>query len=70
METQPSPHFTLNVEDLKKIGVGAGIALGGALLTYFTTVVTNTDFGEWTPVVTAGWSVFVNIVRKYFRETK
>lgn len=50
--------------DIKKIGVGAGIAVAGALLTYLTQVVTDMDLGEWTPIVVAVWSIIVNALRK------
>lgn len=56
--------FTLGNTDLKKIGKGALIAVIGALLTYFTTVVTNTNFGLWTPAVVAFWSIFTNTAWK------
>ena len=50
--------------DFKKIGIGAGIAMTGALLTYLTQVVGGLDLGEWTPIVVAVWSIIVNALRK------
>lgn len=60
-----SYRFTLNKEDLKKIAIGAGIALAGALLTYITETITSVDFGEWTPIVVAIWSILANAARKF-----
>lgn len=64
MET--SKKFRLNNEDLKKIGKGLLIAIGGAVMTYLSEVVLKTDFGAYTPVIVATWSVIVNIGNKYF----
>jgi|LakMenE01Jun11ns_1017448.scaffolds.fasta_scaffold9940899_2 hypothetical protein len=63
-----SKRFTLNREDLKKIGKGAIIAVLGALLTYLSKEITNMDFGEYTAVVMAFWSVFTNIAWKYLEQ--
>lgn len=63
-----SKQFTLNKEDLLKIGKGALIAMAGVLLTYLSTVVTQTDFGTWTPLVTAGWAVVVNTATKFLSD--
>lgn len=57
--------YKLNQEDLKKIGVGALVAVVGALLTYFSETIASVDFGDLTPVVMALWSVVANIVRKF-----
>jgi len=64
-----SVQYTLAKSDLQKIAVGAGIAIGGALLTYLSSVVANTDFGVYTPIVTAAWAVVVNVARKYITVT-
>lgn len=60
-----SKRFKLNLVDLKKIGVGALIAIIGAALTYGSEIITEVDFGVYTPMVMASWSVLVNIVRKF-----
>lgn len=60
-----SKQYTLNTFDWKKILIGSGIAATGAVLTYGTSLVANTNFGEWTPVVVAAWSIVANIVRKW-----
>ena len=57
--------YTLNTTDLKKIGTGAMVATIGALLTYLTQVITQIDFGQWTPIVVAVYGVLANIVRKF-----
>ena len=51
--------------DWKKVGKGALIAVGGALLTYFSTWIAGTDFGAYTPIVVAGWGIIVNVAHKY-----
>jgi hypothetical protein len=57
--------FSLNVADWLKIGKGALIASAGAGLTYLSANVMGTDFGMYTPVVVAGWSIFVNLAKKF-----
>lgn len=59
-----SKRFRLNKEDLIKILIGLCIAMAGAGLTYLTDIIANVDFGEYTPMAVAGWSVIVNLVRK------
>lgn len=63
-----SNRFSLNAYDLKKVGIGLLVALAGAALTYFSEVITQIDFGSWTPIVVAGFSVLANIVRKWISE--
>lgn len=48
---------------IKKILKGAAIAGAGAVLTYLTEAITGADFGPWTAVVVAGFSVVVNALR-------
>lgn len=60
--------YTLCKEDAKKIGKGAVIAILGALLTYLSEVIVDVDFGQYTPIVMAIWSVLVNIVRKWVKK--
>lgn len=60
-----SPSFSVNGEDLKKLGKGLLIACAGAALTYGSEWVSGTDFGVWTPIVAAGWAVAANFVRKF-----
>ncbi len=47
-----------------KLYRGAAIAVAGTLLTYLTSYVTQTDFGQWTPAVVACWSVVANALRQ------
>jgi hypothetical protein len=56
--------YSLKREDLVKLGTGLGIALTGAALTYISQVITQVEFGAYTPVVVALWSVFANVIRK------
>lgn len=60
-----SKAFSFKGIDWAKVGRGALVAVAGALLTYGTTFVTGTDFGSYTPIVVAAWSVVVNVGRKY-----
>lgn len=62
-----SRKFALNGTDWKSIGVGACIALGGALLTYFAdSVIPAINVGsQWTPLVVSLLSVAVNVGRKW-----
>lgn len=60
-----SRKYALSVTDLKAIGRGALMAVGGALLTYISSVITATDFGMYTPTVVALWSIILNTARKY-----
>jgi hypothetical protein len=62
--------YSLNKKDMKKVGKGAGIALGGALLTYIAQVVPNIDFGEFTPLIVAFASILVNFGLKYCTKTE
>jgi hypothetical protein len=60
-----SKKFALNREDISSIGKGLLVACGGAAITYLSEVILKMDFGSYTPLVVALWSVVVNIVRKY-----
>lgn len=60
-----SKKYQLNKRDLLKIGNGALIALGGAILTYVASTVGNIDFGASTPIVVAVASILVNAGRKF-----
>lgn len=60
-----SKQYSLNIEDFKKILVGALIAIAGAFLTYLLQVVGQIDFGTYTPLVVALSSIAINAARKY-----
>jgi len=65
-----SARFWLSQYDWKKIGRGAIIATVGALLTYVTEQIPGFDFGEYTPMVVAFWSIFSNAIWKFMSNTK
>jgi len=65
-----SPKYSLTFDDAGKIGKGLLIAIAGAALTYLTEQIPNVNFGEWTPIVVAFWSVVVNLIRKWINETR
>lgn len=64
-----SEKYSLVSEDLKRIGVGALVAVGGALITYLADTIPNVDFGVYTPVIVALNSILLNSLRKYLTET-
>lgn len=57
--------FSFKGINWKKVGMGAIVAMTGALLTYITQWVTSSDFGDYTPLVMAVWSIAANIGRKW-----
>jgi hypothetical protein len=61
---KPSERYDLNKDDLKKILIGAGVAMAGALLTYAAETVGQVDFGDMTPYVVAFTSIAINVARK------
>jgi hypothetical protein len=65
MENKIIPSFKIDKEGIKKVGRGAIIAGLGAFLTYGAENLLKLDFGEWTPLVVAGLSVFINFLRKW-----
>lgn len=64
-----SSKYSLALEDLKRIGIGALVAAGGAILTYVSENVSGLDYGDMTPVVVAVLSVLVNVLRKFLADT-
>lgn len=56
--------FALGSTDWQKIFKGLLIAVIGAVLTYFTPIVTHWDFGVYTPVVYVVWSTLTNTAWK------
>lgn len=62
-----SKRYTLNTIDWMKIGKGCLIASAGAILTYLTDMIPLVDFGQYTPVVVAIWSIVVNAVNKFIK---
>jgi len=55
---------------LIKLAKGAVIAGLGAMLAYMAEGLQGIDFGEWTPIAVAGFSVAVNAIRQTFRRTE
>ena len=60
-----SPNWTLIKQDFKKLAIGAGIALLGALATYLEEEIPGLDFGGYTPIVVMVNSILVNAIRKF-----
>jgi len=60
--------FTFTKENLTKIVKGAGIAIGGALLTYLASYISDTDFGLYTPVVVALGGILINAGREFLKK--
>jgi hypothetical protein len=65
-----SPKYQLNKADLLKIGKGALIALGGALLTYIAATLPGVNFGVYTPLVVALGGVIINSLTKFLQDCK
>lgn len=64
-----STSFTLSKADLIAVAKGLGIAVAGAAATYLSTFIAGHDFGLYTPIVVALWSVVVNLIRKWVPNT-
>jgi len=62
---EQSQKFSLNSLDWKKIGKWALVAVVWVLLTYVADLIPTIDFGVYTPVVVAIFSILANIVRKW-----
>ena len=73
-----SQQYSLNKTDLAKIGKGALIAVGGALLTYLTAIVSDINFTinyqdtalNLTPFVSAILSILINTGWKFIENQK
>jgi hypothetical protein len=52
-------------QTMKKIGIGAMIAIGGAGLTYLVEHVADFNFGNAAPLVVAVASILINAIREY-----
>lgn len=62
--------MSLSGNELRKIGKGLLIAMAGAALTYLAQTIPNVDFGAYTPVVVASFSVIVNAAQKLLSDTR
>lgn len=63
-----SKRYSLDTTDWKKVGIGLLMALSGVALEQVTEVILDTDFGQWTGVVVAGYSVLANAARKWIKD--
>lgn len=63
---EESVKYSLNKQDLIKIGRGALMAIGGVLVTYLLQTLPSVDFGQYTPVVVGVASIGLNALSKYF----
>jgi len=61
-----SKKYTLNKQDLIKIGKGAGIAVGGSLLAYLATIIPEMDFGPQTLIISTIAMILINAGLKFF----
>lgn len=62
-----SPKYQLNKKDLAKIGKGALIAMGGALLVYITDTLPQIEWGPWAGVAVAVGAILINAARKFIQ---
>lgn len=62
-----SNQYSLNKIDWRKIGIGALIATGSALVTYLAQVITQINFGVYAPFVYILSSVLINGARKFLQ---
>jgi hypothetical protein len=68
-----SPPLQVSKDDWKKIGIGAAMAVAGALLTYVATGIMPmlaTKYPEASPFIAALAAIILNISRKYFTDTR
>ena len=68
MKKQTIPSGKIDLVGLKKVGIGALIAGGGAILTYLATAIPGVDFGIWTPVAVGLASIVINFLRKLLQK--
>ncbi len=64
-----APQGSLNAYNWKKIGEGALIAMGGALLVYLGQFFSTGSFGSWTPILTALSGILVNFGHQLLSDT-
>jgi hypothetical protein len=57
--------YSFDSESLKKIGKGALIAAGGALCTYLLENLSQVNFGAYTPILVAVFSILINSVKEH-----
>jgi hypothetical protein len=64
-----SPKYTFVWKDFEKVLVGAGIAAGGAAVTYLLEALPGMDMGQYTYILIPVISILLNALRKYLTET-
>jgi hypothetical protein len=64
----PSPANKLDQQDLIKVAKGAGLAAAGAAAVYLAEWASNTDFGQWSPTITALAAIGLNLIRKWIKD--
>ena len=67
---EESKKYSLNTGDGKKIGKGALIAVGSALVVYAAEILPQVDFKGYTPLAVALGAVLINLARKYLAGRK
>jgi hypothetical protein len=65
MQNKESKMFSLNSVDYKKILIGGGIAILGAIATYLQDTIPNVNFGDYSIIVYAVNAVLINTIRKF-----
>ena len=63
-----SVKYSLNAIDWTKIFKGAVIAVGGAVLAYATETITKIDFGQYTGIAVAAFSILINAAQKFLTD--
>lgn len=65
-----SNKYKLNKEDMVKVGKGACIAMGSALVVYLTNLLPNLDLGSNAPLVVGVVGILLNGIRKWLNGKK
>jgi len=63
-----SPKWQIIGKDLQSLGIGLGVTLAGAGITYLTEYFAKADYGEYTPIIVAVWALIANVLRKLLTE--
>lgn len=66
----PSPAKKLDTNDLITVAKGAALAAAGAAAVYLAEWASNSDFGQWSPTITALASIGLNIIRKWIKDNQ
>jgi hypothetical protein len=60
--------FQIDLVGLKKVGKGALIAGGAAVLAYLAEAIPGVNFGDYTPIIVAVLGILINAGRKFFTQ--